>query len=101
MVTSAVAYGYIDEEQIAGVTNLMNLNARLYNSQTGRFISPDPIGLGGGRNVYAYSGNNPTTLSDRSGLDTCGGGPTAADTGNDSCTPPENGIPTPSTVFPG
>jgi RHS repeat-associated protein len=68
LVTSVVAYGYIDEEQIAGVTNLMNLNARLYNSQIGRFISPDPIGLGGGKNVYAYSGNNPTTNSDRSGL---------------------------------
>src|SRR5580658_7027542 len=73
-VTSPVAYGYIGEEQIAGVTDLINLNARLYNSHTGRFLSADPIGLKGGRNVYAYSGNNPTTSSDRSGLANCDDG---------------------------
>ena len=67
-VTSTVSYGYIDEEHIAGVFDLINLNARLYNSHTGRFISPDPIGLSGGRNLYAYSGNNPTTRNDKSGL---------------------------------
>jgi RHS repeat-associated protein len=69
MITSGSAYGYIDEEQIASVTDLINLNARIYNRHTGRFISPDPKGLGGGRNVYAYTNNNPTSLADRSGLD--------------------------------
>jgi len=69
VITSAVAYGYIDEEKIAGVTDLINLNARIYNAHTGHFIGADPIGLEGGRNVYAYSKNNPTTFSDRTGLD--------------------------------
>jgi len=86
-ITSPAAYGYIDEEQIAGVTDLVNLNARLYNSHTGRFISPDPIGLAGGRNVYAYSGNNPTTMSDRSGLDyvVTSGGPGCNGSGTGIC----------------
>ena len=60
--------GYIQQEEIAGLTNLMNLNARLYNPHIGRFVSADPAGLGGGANLYAYAGNNPTSKSDPTGL---------------------------------
>jgi len=42
---------------------------RYYNPQTGRYITPDPIGLEGGINLFSYVAGNPITLTDRSGLD--------------------------------
>jgi len=57
---------------------------RYYNPQTGRYITPDPIGLEGGinlfayvdsvgkppseANLYTYTGNNPVNYIDPSGL---------------------------------
>jgi RHS repeat-associated protein len=42
--------------------------ARFYNSQTGRFISEDPIGFAGlDPNLYRYAQNNPVLLTDPSG----------------------------------
>jgi len=43
--------------------------ARYYDPQTGRFISEDPAGFGGGDDFYAYTENNPATLVDPYGLD--------------------------------
>jgi uncharacterized protein RhaS with RHS repeats len=40
----------------------------LYDPQTGRFLTQDPIGLAGGVNLYAYAGNNPTAFRDPFGL---------------------------------
>ncbi len=40
---------------------------RFYNPQTGRYISSDPIGLGGGPNTYTYALNNPLILTDPTG----------------------------------
>ena len=46
-------------------TGLYYYRARYYNPQTGRFISEDPIGFGGGdENLYRYVGNNPISLTD-------------------------------------
>jgi RHS repeat-associated protein len=42
--------------------------ARYYDSQVGRFISRDPIGIEGGVNLYAYVNNNPTNFIDSTGL---------------------------------
>ena len=41
---------------------------RWYDPNTGRFLNQDPIGLGGGINLYAYAGNAPTMFSDPFGL---------------------------------
>jgi len=41
---------------------------RYYDQQTGRFTQEDPIGIAGGANLYAYSGNNPVTFTDPFGL---------------------------------
>jgi RHS repeat-associated protein len=42
---------------------------RWYRSGWGRYTSPDPIGLQGGLNLYAYAGGNPAKNVDPLGLD--------------------------------
>lgn len=44
-----------------------NLN-RYYNPELGRYMEPDPIGLEGGSNPYAYADSNPISNVDPSGL---------------------------------
>lgn len=48
---------------------LQLLGARYYDPEVGRFISPDPIGLAGGLNLYAYCDNDPAAAVDPDGLD--------------------------------
>jgi RHS repeat-associated protein len=54
---------YYDQE-----TGLHYNYFRYYNPQTGRYITPDPIGLEGGINLFAYVGNNPLSYVDPMGL---------------------------------
>ena len=41
---------------------------RAYDTCTGRFLSPDPLGLGGGPNLYSYCKGNPLAYIDPLGL---------------------------------
>jgi len=54
---------YYDQE-----TGLHYNYFRYYNPQTGRYITPDPIGLEGGINLFAYVQNNPVNFIDPNGM---------------------------------
>ncbi len=56
-------YGVMDEGN-----GLEFMRARYYQSELGRFASPDPAGVNGGFGLYIYCGNNPVNLIDSSGL---------------------------------
>ncbi len=49
-------------------TGLYYFRARWYDPVTGRWLSKDPIGIGGGLNQYAAFGNNPVNFRDPDGL---------------------------------
>jgi RHS repeat-associated protein len=49
-------------------SGLYYYRARYYLPEIGRFLSPDPLGLAGGINPYAYVGNNPVNFTDPFGL---------------------------------
>jgi hypothetical protein len=49
---------------------LQYVEQRYYDPAIGRFISPDPIGLAGGLNRYAYCENDPVNAVDPTGLET-------------------------------
>jgi len=53
----------VDEE-----SGLSYFGRRYYNSRIGRWVSPDPLGLSEGPNLYAYVMNRPLTLIDLYGL---------------------------------
>jgi hypothetical protein len=50
-----------------GGVNAYYNNARFYDYQLGRFLQPDPIGFGGGMNMYGYVGGDPVNSTDPSG----------------------------------
>ncbi len=54
---------YFDKE-----TNLHYNYFRYYEPETGRYVSPDPIGLTGGINIYGYAKQNPLSFVDQNGL---------------------------------
>lgn len=53
---------YFDKE-----TNLHYNYFRYYEPETGRYVSPDPIGLAGGLNTYGYVEQNPLSFIDPTG----------------------------------
>ena len=48
----------------SAATGLINFRMRWYDPDTGRWLSKDPIGLGGGLNLYAFCGNAPVIICD-------------------------------------
>lgn len=51
-----------------GVTGLYYVRARWYDPATRSFLAADPLGIGGGRNTYAYADNDPINGTDPAGL---------------------------------
>jgi RHS repeat-associated protein len=49
------------------VSELQYSRARFYNPRIGRFVQTDPVGYGGGINLYAYAGGDPVNFSDPTG----------------------------------
>lgn len=50
-------------------TGLLHYRNRYYHPAWGRFVSEDPLGLGGGDvNLYRYASNNPVQFNDPTGL---------------------------------
>ncbi|MEI9988944.1 MAG: FG-GAP-like repeat-containing protein [Rhizomicrobium sp.] len=70
-VASGTTRGFTGQEEIDAVC-LVNLNARLYDSTLGRFMSADPMTENWYNqqilNRYSYVGNNPLSFTDPSGL---------------------------------
>jgi RHS repeat-associated protein len=66
---------YYDQE-----TGLHYNYFRYYNPQTGRYITPDPIGFYGGVNLWPYVAGNPLRWIDPYGLQ-AGGGANSGSTG--------------------
>jgi RHS repeat-associated protein len=62
------AYPFQYTGRVSVSSGLYYYRARFYNSQTGRFISEDPLGFGGGPNQYQYGWGNPISTTDPLGL---------------------------------
>ena len=64
-------FEYVGEFGVLKEENDLNfMRARFYSPMSGRFVSPDPIGVNGGVNLYRYVDNNPVTFVDPIGLST-------------------------------
>ncbi|XP_052815880.1 uncharacterized protein LOC128242674 isoform X2 [Mya arenaria] len=58
-------WGVVDIQEIQGV---FYMQSRMYDSSTGRFLSPDGLGLKAkSQNLYIYCGNNPVHFNDPKG----------------------------------
>ena len=55
-------------EHGAGAAGLLYRRNRYYDPASGRFTQQDPIGLGGGLNVYGFAGGDPVNYTDPFGL---------------------------------
>lgn len=69
---------YFDSE-----TNLHYNHFRYYDTQLGRYITSDPIGLDGGKNTYSYASQNSLSRVDILGLKDCCSGKSCCKTKGD------------------
>lgn len=65
-VSIPIPYRFSGKEQDTE-TGLYYFGARYYAASVGRWISPDPIGIGDGPNVYCYVRCNPVSFVDPDG----------------------------------
>jgi len=66
-LSTAISLRFPGQEYDA-ITGLHYNDQRDYDPTLGRYIQPDPIGLAGGINTYAYADGNPLSNADRFGL---------------------------------
>ncbi len=78
---TGTTHGYTGQRYDAE-TGLYYYKMRQYSPKLGRFLQPDPIGMEGGMNIYAYVGNSPLLATDSLGLsaDQAGGSDQGFDT---------------------
>jgi RHS repeat-associated protein len=62
-------FGYTSQRIDPETNGLYYYRARHYSPAWGRFVQTDPIGYGGGVNLYAYVNNDPLNNTDTYGLD--------------------------------
>jgi RHS repeat-associated protein len=62
------SFGYTGQRIDPETNGLYYYRARHYSPAWGRFLQTDPIGYGGGANLYAYVGNDPLNGTDPLGL---------------------------------
>jgi RHS repeat-associated protein len=55
-------------KRVDPTTDLVHYEYRVYSPRLGRWLSRDPIGEAGGRNLYAFAGNDPVNGQDLLGL---------------------------------
>lgn len=67
LAASTITYNLRFPGQIAGIGFYYLNGMRDYNAATGRYLEPDPSGLSGGVNRYAYAGNRPLLAIDKTG----------------------------------
>jgi RHS repeat-associated protein len=72
--TTPGRFGYTGQQYFAPL-GLYHYKARFYSPGLGRFLQTDPIGYGGGINLYSYVGGNPISRRDPRGRDNPGMGP--------------------------
>jgi RHS repeat-associated protein len=68
---SAIGNRYLFQgREYSWTTGLYYFRARWYDPVTGRWLSPDPIGISGGLNQFVFCANNPVNAVDPDGLAT-------------------------------
>jgi RHS repeat-associated protein len=67
--TSGWRMGFTGQLRLGSTTPLYDFRNRLYDARIGRFLQPDPSGIRGGLNHYAYSRGDPVNRIDPFGLE--------------------------------
>ena len=66
--STSAPFGFTGQRIDPETNGLYYYRARHYSPAWGRFMQPDPIGYGGGVNLYAYVSNDPLNLIDPIGF---------------------------------